>query len=280
MRKVTRQTLITVAAAGGVLALGAAQAQADSGAHADGATARSAGVLSGNTVHAPVHAPVTVCGNTVSVVGLLSPAAGNQCAGSRSQGTRTKAAAADAPGIGSGNRVEAPVHAPVTVCGNTVSVVGLLSPAAGNQCAAGSGGRTGPGKSDAPGGSAHHGSPGVPAVPGQPGKPSAPGGDDPVPDRGTPEGAFGGEEGSGPVEAVDRSGHAGRNLTPQSPLWRGVAPATEALATGGAQAARVGRGSLATTGSTGLGIALPLGGGLLLGGSLLYRRARRAASGI
>ncbi|WP_422398001.1 chaplin [Streptomyces nigra] len=44
------------------------------------------------------------------------------------------AAAADSPGVLSGNTVQVPVHVPVNVCGNTVNVVGLLNPAVGNTC--------------------------------------------------------------------------------------------------------------------------------------------------
>ena len=43
-------------------------------------------------------------------------------------------AAADSPGVGSGNTVQVPVTVPVNVCGNTVNVVGLLNPAMGNNC--------------------------------------------------------------------------------------------------------------------------------------------------
>ncbi|MBC3841563.1 DUF320 domain-containing protein [Streptacidiphilus sp. 4-A2] len=43
-------------------------------------------------------------------------------------------AAADSPGVGSGNTVQVPVQVPVNVCGNTVNVVGLLNPAMGNNC--------------------------------------------------------------------------------------------------------------------------------------------------
>ncbi|WP_422614227.1 chaplin [Brasilonema bromeliae] len=39
----------------------------------------SPGVLSGNVLQVPVHVPVNVCGNTVSVIGLLNPAFGNTC---------------------------------------------------------------------------------------------------------------------------------------------------------------------------------------------------------
>ncbi|MGW3166751.1 chaplin family protein [Streptomyces sp. NPDC001142] len=43
-------------------------------------------------------------------------------------------AAVGSPGIGSGNAVQVPVHAPVNLCGNTVDVIGLLNPAFGQEC--------------------------------------------------------------------------------------------------------------------------------------------------
>ncbi|THA34862.1 chaplin [Streptomyces sp. A1277] len=78
MRQVTRKGLITMAAAGGVLALSGGYAHADAGAA--GGASNSPGVLSGNSVQIPVNVPVNVCGNTVDVVGLLNPAMGNACA--------------------------------------------------------------------------------------------------------------------------------------------------------------------------------------------------------
>ncbi|MFE2281551.1 chaplin, partial [Streptomyces sp. NPDC059454] len=78
MRQVTRKGLMTMAAATGVLAAAGGAAHADSGA--TGHAAGSPGVLSGNTVQAPVDVPVNVCGNTVDVVGLLNPSVGNSCA--------------------------------------------------------------------------------------------------------------------------------------------------------------------------------------------------------
>jgi hypothetical protein len=68
-----------VALGTGAVALGGAGlAMADAGAQ--GAAVGSPGVLSGNLVQVPVHIPVNVCGNTVSVIGLLNPAFGNTCA--------------------------------------------------------------------------------------------------------------------------------------------------------------------------------------------------------
>ncbi|MEV4555587.1 chaplin [Kitasatospora sp. NPDC049285] len=67
------------AATGGLLLAGAGVASAHGGAHADGSAVGSPGVLSGNLIQVPVHIPVNVCGNTISVIGLLNPAFGNAC---------------------------------------------------------------------------------------------------------------------------------------------------------------------------------------------------------
>ncbi|MGW5674603.1 chaplin [Streptomyces sp. NPDC003860] len=48
-------------------------------------------------------------------------------------------AAANSPGVLSGNVVQVPVNIPVNVCGNTIDVVGLLNPAFGNTCVNGGG---------------------------------------------------------------------------------------------------------------------------------------------
>ncbi|GHA63506.1 hypothetical protein GCM10010372_74230 [Streptomyces tauricus] len=44
-------------------------------------------------------------------------------------------AAANSPGVLSGNLVQVPVHVPINLCGNTVNVIALLNPAFGNECA-------------------------------------------------------------------------------------------------------------------------------------------------
>ncbi|NYV75913.1 chaplin [Streptomyces sp. UH6] len=70
--------IVTAAAAtGGLLLAGAGMAAADS--EAQGAAAGSPGVVSGNVIQVPVHVPVNVCGNSISVIGLLNPAFGNVC---------------------------------------------------------------------------------------------------------------------------------------------------------------------------------------------------------
>ncbi|MDC2956373.1 chaplin family protein [Streptomyces gilvifuscus] len=260
MRQVTRKGLMTVAAATGVLAAAGGYAHADSAA--SGSASDSPGVLSGNSVQAPVHAPVNVCGNTVNVVGVLNPAVGNGCAdqgggrsgghdGPGSGGSQAGGHSSDSPGIGSGNHVEAPVDAPVNACGNSVSVVGVGNPTTGNDCA--NGGGSGSGHTTPPGGG-HETPPGQPGQPGNPGTPGTPG------NPGTP-------------------GHPG---TPSTPPTAGVHtpggsshvnhPGTQALS--GPEAVS----QLAHTGSDlPLGIVLPVGAGALLAGAVLYRKARASA---
>jgi hypothetical protein len=72
-----KKVVAVAPATGGLVLAGAGMAAADSGAQ--GAAVHSPGVLSGNVVQVPVHVPVNVCGNTISVIGLLNPAFGNTC---------------------------------------------------------------------------------------------------------------------------------------------------------------------------------------------------------
>ncbi|MET4921158.1 chaplin ChpH [Streptomyces sp. PSRA5] len=72
-----KKVVAAAAATGSLVLAGAGMAVADSGAQ--GAAVGSPGVLSGNVVQVPIHIPVNLCGNTVSVIGLLNPAFGNTC---------------------------------------------------------------------------------------------------------------------------------------------------------------------------------------------------------
>ncbi|WP_306806501.1 chaplin [Streptomyces sp. DH12] len=164
MRHTRRNGLVTLMATGGALALAVGAAHAD--ADASGVAAESPGVISGNAVQLPVDVPVNVCGNTVNVVGLLNPAAGNTCANKGAKGSKDSshgahkdrpgsahgghggapgthgggngggadadAAMVGSPGVITGNGVQLPFDLPVNVSGNSVSVVGLLNPAFGN----------------------------------------------------------------------------------------------------------------------------------------------------
>ncbi|MEU0074542.1 chaplin [Streptomyces sp. NPDC006332] len=80
--------MIAVVAASGAMAVAApaSAACAPQGAFADGAAVGSSGPMSGDTAQLPAHAPVNLCENTMRVVGLLNPAAGNWCANGSGDG--------------------------------------------------------------------------------------------------------------------------------------------------------------------------------------------------
>lgn len=239
MRQVHRKGLATVMLTGGVLAMATGWAQADS--HADGAAAGSPGVLSGNAVQLPVHVPVNACGNTVNVVGLLNPAAGNSCAnvshsgrggaqsghtdetvdgvgthtsgGHNGGGAVAEGDSAGSPGVLSGNGVKLPVDLPVNLSGNSVNVVGIGNPSTGNTSV-----------NDSV-------EPPVVSQPTTPPKTAPPAG--PAP------------QGDDVAEAPEPAGE-----------------------------------SLAHTGAGALGLTLPAGAAMVLGGVVLYRRFRPARAGV
>lgn len=176
MRQVTRKGLITVAAAGGVLAtFSGGTAFADSAVQ--GSAGNSPGAVSGNNIQAPVSVPINVCGNTVSVIGAMNPASGTRCGDGGS--TRVSGRSGTSAGIGSGNNIQAPVDVPVNVCGNGISAISALSPASGN-CGGGSDTTTPPG--DTPGNPDNPGDdgPGNPGDDDGPGNPGDSGGSDDV----------------------------------------------------------------------------------------------------
>ncbi|MFD0342672.1 chaplin ChpH [Streptomyces sp. NPDC127117] len=72
-----KKVVAAAAVTGGLVLAGAGMAVADSGAQ--GAAVGSPGVISGNNIQVPIHVPVNLCGNTISVIGLLNPAFGNTC---------------------------------------------------------------------------------------------------------------------------------------------------------------------------------------------------------
>ncbi|MER6824234.1 chaplin [Streptomyces cellulosae] len=135
------------------------------GAHASGEAKGSPGVLSGNNVQAPVHAPVNACGNDVTIGGGFNSASDNTCANvsegshsshgdkkssdrsadphheassggshSGSGGAHAVGAAKGSPGVLSGNLIQAPIHVPVNACGNSLNLVGLFNEASDNTC--------------------------------------------------------------------------------------------------------------------------------------------------
>ncbi|MEU2868200.1 chaplin [Streptomyces olivoreticuli] len=61
--------------------------------------------------------------------GLVLAGAGLAAADSGAQG-----AAVGSPGVVSGNVVQAPVHIPLNVCGNSINIIGALNSTFGNKC--------------------------------------------------------------------------------------------------------------------------------------------------
>src|SRR6202050_5156265 len=88
-------------------------------------------VLSGNTVNAPVSLPVNVCGVAVTLLG----GANAGCAGGAASNTVIAGGGSGGGGNGnagdisalSGNTLNAPVSAPVNVCGIAAAVVGFAN---------------------------------------------------------------------------------------------------------------------------------------------------------
>ncbi|MPY64672.1 chaplin [Streptomyces spongiae] len=272
MRQVTRKGLMTVAAATGVIAVTGGYASADSGAQ--GSATNSPGVLSGNSVQAPVHVPVNVCGNTVNVVGALNPSVGNKCAnkgggsgshhgGGHGGGAHADGNAKGSPGVGSGNNVQVPVDVPVNVCGNNVSVGGIGNATTGNDCANGSRG----GGHHTPPGGGHENPPGKPGQPGNPGNPGHPG------NPGNP----GNPEQPGKPGEPGQPGQPGNPGNPGGQTPGGETPGGGHENTPGTQTVTQPEGleQLAQTGSElPLGLTLPVAAGAILGGALIYRKAR------
>ncbi|MEU9025245.1 chaplin family protein [Actinomadura sp. NPDC048394] len=84
-------------------------------------------VLGGNQVNAPISAPVDVCGNAVAIIGKAEAGCKGGAtvhngggAGHGGGGQTTDGAL----GVIAGNQVNAPISAPVNVCGNAVAIVG------------------------------------------------------------------------------------------------------------------------------------------------------------
>lgn len=66
---------------------------------------------------------------TMVAGGLVAAGAGFASA---TDGAHADGKAVGSPGVASGNLIQAPVHVPVNVVGNSVNVIGALNPAFGN----------------------------------------------------------------------------------------------------------------------------------------------------
>lgn len=244
---------------GGALALSAGAAHADSGAQ--GAAVGSPGVGSGNTVQLPVHVPVNVCGNTVNVVGLLNPAVGNRCANT----SPSKGYGSDASGGGRTHKDE-----PATPRSGG-------HPDGGSHTGSHSGSQGG--SSNGGGATAEglaKGSPGVLSGNGIQLPIDLPvnvsGNSVNVVGIGNP--VFGNSAVNGPGKP-EAPGEEPKPTVPPKTLPRPVEDAETPAAPAPAPGPQGDSVELASTGSDLVGYAAPAGAALLLGGALVYRRARR-----
>ncbi|WP_415948018.1 chaplin [Streptomyces sp. KLOTTS4A1] len=102
------------------------------GAYAESDAYGSPGILSGNSVQAPVDAPVNVCGNSADVVGVGNPAFGNECA----NGSTTPAEPTPTPGVTPPETTPAPPepqthHEELAVTGSEAPAGALAAAGAG-----------------------------------------------------------------------------------------------------------------------------------------------------
>ncbi|MFG2500415.1 chaplin family protein [Streptomyces sp. NPDC048441] len=206
MRQAIGKGMLAAAAASSILSLSGSNAFA---ADAEAMATDSPGILSGNSVQAPLDVPVNACGNTANTVAAANPTFGNSCANSGDSSeehtkapqqeaeqrsaeqqpaeqqpaeqrsapkhragkhrapeqravrtddggsgygdsggspatdthsgsqSRAEGDASHSPGVLAGNNLQAPVQAPLNLCGNTVDVIAALNPAFGNSCANG-----------------------------------------------------------------------------------------------------------------------------------------------
>ncbi|MFI1727606.1 chaplin [Streptomyces sp. NPDC020489] len=142
MRQTLSRGMVAAAAATSILSLcGSSPAFADS--DADGGAKGSPGVLSGNSVQAPIDVPVNACGNSVDPVGALNPTFGNSCAHD-SGSPRSGASYGDDSGHGGGSHGSSG-HGAHHACGSMTDVGGSY----GDDCGTG-GHEESPGYGDTP----------------------------------------------------------------------------------------------------------------------------------
>ncbi|BDM73138.1 hypothetical protein HEK616_66250 [Streptomyces nigrescens] len=183
---------------------------------------------------------------------VLGAGGGTACADAGAGG-----GASGSPGVLSGNSIQVSVDTPVNACGNSVDGAAALNPAMGNSCGSGV----------AP-------APAVPPPPVAQRPPVSPGkAAEPVR---RPEKARARHAAPAPVKPVPEqarpAGHQPAHEAVHRPAPRSVPDQRMgAVARAGASA---GSALLASTGTGELGTAAGAGGGLLLGGALLLRRAR------
>jgi hypothetical protein len=114
------------------------------GSSANGTTSHSGGILSGNSVQAPVNAPILACDNNVLAGAAHNHEGGANCTaqggtpsgsgGPGGGGSSANQTTDHSGGILSGNIIQAPVNVPVNACGNNVNGAVVSSTESGSEC--------------------------------------------------------------------------------------------------------------------------------------------------
>jgi hypothetical protein len=105
---------------------GGASVAGFSGHGFQGRTSGRHSILGGNQLHAPVNAPIDVCGNAAAVLGDAVAGCKGSAPGTSGYfyGSGFDGRTSGRHSIGGGNQVHAPIFAPVGVCGNAAAVLG------------------------------------------------------------------------------------------------------------------------------------------------------------
>jgi hypothetical protein len=112
------------------------------GSAAQSTVKSSGGLLSGNSIQAPLNLGLNLCGNQAVAAAVNDRVGGVGCADAGS-GASAVSGTSHSGGVGSGNTVQVPVNVPINACGNQAVVAGLLNTVEGVKCSSGGAGAPG-----------------------------------------------------------------------------------------------------------------------------------------
>lgn len=125
MRQFIAKSLVGTVFAGGMLISGAGVAAADSGS--DAGSVNNGTVLSGNNVNVPINIPITACGNGLALLSVVNSACVTD--GKNGESADASAWSFNQGSVGSGNNINLPINAPITLCGNGVAALSVVNSA-------------------------------------------------------------------------------------------------------------------------------------------------------
>ncbi|HIV59100.1 MAG TPA: chaplin, partial [Candidatus Stackebrandtia faecavium] len=83
------------------------------------------GLGNGSQVLAPIQAPINLCGNSVAVLGVSGAGCDGGSAAQMEAANTGDMTSAGNNGLANGTQAQAPIQAPIDVCGNSVGVLGV-----------------------------------------------------------------------------------------------------------------------------------------------------------